>query len=489
MEGEQNIGGYGETFKKREFSEYDWFTKKTYQNELRKSTRKYLKPQSTDPYYWFIPKNPDNWTKFHNTKIWGTMRIQQLENDGTTTALDNTTATKKFWSVVNNVYHSLWSSVVVKANGCDFEDTAANMYHWKSYIQTLLNISPSYKKAKMEHNAAWIPDEPAKGNIFKELDITAKTKKVGNVGEANYKAEGLPGSAANSGFILRNQAFADGAKNAFEINIYHDIMTSGKCFPPQTEFEIYLHRNSDNFSIITSDDCTQKFKIILEDVHLSYDLQTVTKEVAAYHNARKTNSAPKATIKKNFMKYYVCPQGASDMHRYNFFYSSHGQLPEQIILFFIPQNKFLGKPTENSYDWPQDIEFEEIGLYVNGHQEPEGKFLSTVGAIEKQRLYEHFLDNTGYGDADKTGVEIPVSYREFFGNAFMIPFDRTAANHGGYYDTQPDSGSIDIHLKLAATNTLKTNTVVCVYASYSEDMFLDESNVYFKSIESATAGG
>ena len=53
----------------------------------------------------------------------------------------------------------------------------------------------------------------------------------------------------------------------------------------------------------------------------------------------------------------------------------------------------------------------------------------------------------------------------------------------GYYDTIPDSGYIGIHLKLAHGASLEENYVVGVYASYSEDMYIEEDSIYFHAIE------
>ena len=73
--------------------------------------------------------------------------------------------------MVNNIYHAIWSQVVIKANGCEFEDTAASNYGWKSYFQTLLNTPGWYKQAVLEHNNAWIPDDHGRGDNM-DLDFT-----------------------------------------------------------------------------------------------------------------------------------------------------------------------------------------------------------------------------------------------------------------------------------------------------------------------------
>ena len=71
-------------------------------------------------------------------------------------------------------------------------------------------------------------------------DGTTSTKTVTTLKEN-------PPAEWNSGFNRRRNGLKTGARNYFQIPLYHDIMTSGKCFPPGTEFEIFLHRNKDEF--------------------------------------------------------------------------------------------------------------------------------------------------------------------------------------------------------------------------------------------------
>ena len=98
-------------------------------------------------------------------------------------------------------------------------------------------------------------------------------------------------------------------------------------------------------------------------------------------------------------------------------------------------------------------------------------------------MYQYFLENIGLGEAHKTGAYIPLSYDDYWQNNFMIVIDRTNAKHHGFYDTIPDSGYIGIHLKLSHGEKLPVNYVVAVYASYTEDMYYEDDNIYFHAIE------
>ena len=482
MEGEFNIGGYGETASRQEFSRFNWFSSNIYQNEIQKANRTFVKPLSTDPYYFHITKQPQ-WIKLLSTKIWGKVKVKAYDTNGAETTLEDA----DHWTVVNNIYHALFSSVKIKINGNELEDTASNQHFWKSYLQNKLNIPQSYKENVMAHNNAWIPDDIGKGdkldrNVNKKYlselsaDFDEQAKKVNiTLGQKNPNY--------NSAWDKKRRGISNGGSNPFEITLYHDLMTSGKSFPPQTEFEITLERTPDKFLFIYDPAVmTKTLKMDLSDIELSYDWEIVTPEVDQFFRSKLKNSAPSTTIKKNFIKSYVVPSGISDLSRSSFFYSAYNALPEQILIFFLDQDIHDGLLKSNPYCFKQP-EFIEAGLIVNNMHEPT-KFLENYTDMGKQRMYSHFLDNIGYGDDNIYG-EVPISYADYFSNSFMLAFDRTVAKHNGYYTTVPDTGFIDLHLKLR-TPTAK-NTVVMVYASYSENMKIDGDRVVFTPIETPTS--
>ena len=470
-EGEQNVGGYGETVHSRDFTSFDWFDEKVYQSEIADMERKYIKPQSKDPYHFLIPANKDYWTKLSSTKIHGKLKVVKVDNAGAESIPSTLT-----WSLVNHIYHAIWSSVIVKVNGNEFEDTAALHYHRKVPLQIELNTSPSYRKNVLYHNNAYVPDDFGKADVMDEL-TPYKAVDTNAPMAAFLKFEA--NDKYNSGFDRRRAGLQGGASVAFSTNIYHDVMTCGKNWEPNTEFEIILHRNSDKLCIMQHKDDTNTYKIILDDIHLSYDIIAVTKQVETYHNTKIRTQTPHARIKKNFMKYYIVPGNTPEFSRSNFFYTTKNTLPEQIIILVMEQDRWLGKKGLNPYNY-KPVEFTEIGLFINGKQTPY-PFLSNIDEAGKIKLYDHFLENTGYGNAAQSGVEIPISYERYNDNCFMIAFDRTAAKHNGFYDTLPDSGFIDIHLKLETAKN--ENYVVCVYASYSEEMQIDGQRITTQPIQ------
>ena len=259
-------------------------------------------------------------------------------------------------------------------------------------------------------------------------------------------------------------------------------MTSGKSFPPETEIEFVFHRSSDEFMFLQKKTvCTKKLKIVLTNLKLSYDYQVVTPQVQAAHKSKSSRSNPKALIKRNQIRYYVCHRGDSEMSRAGVFNTSLNNLPEHVILFVMPLKAWNGDREYNPFDWTNPFEFAEIGLIVNGWNEP-ATFLNNQDDMGKLELYHHFLDNMGYGD-NKFQAEIPISYEQFYGGKFMIPFDRTAAKHNGFYTTLPDKGTMDIHLKLKQGATLPENYVVVVFASYTEEINIHDGNYFFTPLE------
>ena len=486
MEGEQNVGGWGDTAAK-EFSQFNWFTNKIFQNEIMLTNRGWLQPYSTDPFTFVINKNHNDWIKINRTLLWGDFQVQ-VDTDG---VLSNPVATD-IWSIINNPYHSMWQSIVMRINGTEVESTSSIYSNIKAFFTNKLNMSRSYKNC-LGYNNSWVDDDVNKGE---KCGATVDMKEIPdeNWTEAGWKtnvlADHTPRYKANpdynSGFMKRRKGLGTGRKVAFCTPVYHDVMTAGKSLPPETEIEFIFHRASDDFMFIKDPNvCNKNLKIVLNDLRLSYDYQVVTPEVQAAFKASKGKKKPKALVKKNIVKYYVCHKDDTELSRAGVFYTSQNNLPEQLILAFMPLSTWNGDVSKNSLDFPETLQFSEIGLVVNGWNEP-SRFLNNNTDRGKVELYEHFLDNIGYSE-NRTKAEIPITYEEFYGGSFMIPFDRTAAKHNGFYSTLPDKGTMDIHLKLAPDTHLAENYVVIIFASYTEEMNIDEGHFYFTPLE-APAG-
>ena len=482
--GEQNIGGYGQTAAKELHSKFNWFTQKIFQNEIMRSNRGWVKAIADNPYHFFVHKNSNDWIALNRCKLWGEMSI--MVDPGNGGNLEAPTE-NDIYSIVNNPFHALWSSVVIKVNGSELENSSQTDHHWKSYIENKFNISKSFKKNVMNHNSAWIDDDIGKGdkcgaNVMKETIPNTNWTQTLWEGEGPIPSRMTPNPDYNSGFVKRRKNFTRGTVVPFSIPIIHDFMTSGKSFPPNTELEFIFTRTPDSFVLIQDKNvCAKNLRIVLKNLRLSYDYEVVTPRVQNAHISKSLKSKPTALVKKNIIKWYTKSEGESDMSKDGLFYTSKNNLPEQIIIFIMPLAQFNGTLATNPYYWTSPYKFSEIGLVVNGWYEP-SRFLKTTTEAGKLELYHHVLDNIGFGD-QKITSDIPLSYEEFFGGSFMIPFDRTAAKHNGFYTTLPDSGTMDIHLKLENDKYLEDTYVVCVYASYTEEIVIDDGNYSFHPLE------
>ena len=487
--GEQNIGGFGNKALTKEYSRFDWYTTKVFQNEIKNVTRNYIGPRSgknSAPYYFLISAHPTQWINFNKTKLMGEIRVEEKKPDG---KWDKPLATNTKWTLINNIYHALWSKIIIKVNGLEWEDTASNFYFWKSYIQNKLNISSNYKRKAMAWNNGWVDDDlnGADKNGADVMQPTKKRPKTESSGTGIGSGQDwdvIPNPDYNSAWEKRREGLTTGNSLPFEITLYHDLMTCGRSFPPETEFEIILHRTDDKYLFITDDAEDKEYRIMIDNLELRYDLEEVTEDVKKYHDSHTT--PPKTIVKKNIMKTYVVGQGMQDMSTSRLFYTQQNQLPEQLMIWFVPQTVWEGSWKSNPYNF-EPLDLKEICLVVNSMNVPR-KILSSVTDDKRARmeLYHHFLDNIGYSEDREMG-DIPISYEEYYSNSFILAFDRTVAKHNGYYQTIPDKGYIDIHLKLkdyieTEANGGKGNMVVCVYASFSEEMILDGDRFYFNPL-------
>jgi len=136
---------------------------------------------------------------------------------------------------VNNVLHSLFETVIVKVNGSQITNSP-DMYHYKTYLQSLLSYSSEIKNSAMQ-------------TVGYSLDNKRHM-------ETDVSAAGIP---TNSGFSLRANWFRkdNASTNAYRANgatfigrLNHELIGSTKPLPPKSLVQITLNRAADDFFIL-----------------------------------------------------------------------------------------------------------------------------------------------------------------------------------------------------------------------------------------------
>ena len=114
-----------------------------------------INPNQAGPWHFIIPKSSGGlWPDYHSIYLNGAVRIKERDS--------NKLAEKgegKNWSVINNFFQSLISSLWLTVNNTIFRDPRPNNYAYKSFMVQLLNITNAVKDS-FYSPLDWSKDEP-----------------------------------------------------------------------------------------------------------------------------------------------------------------------------------------------------------------------------------------------------------------------------------------------------------------------------------------
>ena len=304
---------------------------------------------------------------------------------------------------------------------------------FKSYFLHNLNFSREYKKYVCSNPGwGWIEDYHT-GEINRE--------------ELNNRSDVIN---PNSPFGKRRNNLIGSGFQEFSIPLMTDLSTSKKYLPPGQKYKITLNRSSENFYMIT-DNNSDELKIILEDVHLVLEKVPLTSDGVKEFQRNLEMKQMKMFFTMNRMKPYTVSPGNTDWGKYEF---HRGILPRAIYIAFQTQKAFSGDRTKNPYVFVVP-ELEQAQIIVNSQPFPYKPL--TLSSDTKVALWESFLNNTGHIANESTCV--PISYDEYYGNNFMLAWDRSHAKDNGFKLHPSDKGSLSLNLKVRDE---KTETMVVI---------------------------
>ena len=388
------------------------------------------------PYNFHFEADPERSTNAESLRFRGKMRI--LKSDGTNLPAGENVST------VNNVYHAVLSNIKVKANQTGIYDPNNMANPYKSYMETHLSYSAAAKDTVLK-SRGYFKDTAG------QFDDTA---------------------AANDGYTKRKALFAGSKWSYFNIYLHTDLCTLTRFIPPGISLDIEMERTPDKFVLMTDQNITD-YKIELEDLKLTIERYHPSEAVSEFY---KTNVAAgrKAIlpIDRSVIKTYPVSAGKTDLSMYNFI--TGNQLPDQVIIGMVKATAYEGAGGENPFNF-QDFNLKESSLVVNGRHEPLEMYTLNTTDNDKADCFAHFLENVGVGTDDR---EFGIGDEDYYGGSFFLVFDRTADKCNRFHRHIPDSGTMDINLKLHAAK--QYNIQVIVYATYSSDLEFDPKTMEVK---------
>ena len=148
-----------------------------------------------------------------------------------------------------------------------------------------------------------------------------------------------------------------------------------------------------------------------------------------------------------------------------------------MVVGLIEEQSYRGVNNKNPFNF-QHFDLVEASVIINGTHFPANKFKMDRSIKDTAEIYQHFLENSGIGIDDR---EFDISENDYFNGTFLLNFDFSPDLCNRYHRHIPNSGNIDVNLKLK-NETDKTVKVI-LYATYSVDVFIDKNtNVMIEQI-------
>ena len=173
---------------------------------------------SNGPYTFEFGSTPDKFTDPKSLELSGRVRIvnrKEASSDIEKLTVGDTVST------INNIFHSLFSSIDVYVNDLLITDPSSNWYSFRSYIEKLLTYSKNTKVVQLSSNG-----------YFQDSHKQYDTMTV-----------------ENDGWKKRRLMFTGGFWVDFNEILHVDLTTAKRYLPPNICIKVVLHRNSDDFCL------------------------------------------------------------------------------------------------------------------------------------------------------------------------------------------------------------------------------------------------
>ena len=440
------IAGHSKSVQELTTSKLDYWSPLVVENGVKKSYTIEIRPQSiaTDgPIDFHLAADPEKFIDIASLTLHGKVGIRYKDKTGGWQTVTNLNKC----GVINNVYHSLFSCVTVKVNDCEIGDIANNSYPYTSYLQTLLGTSSSQAANHILQQRGFIKDSPQE---LKSLANPSITKPV------------------TSAFQQRRKAFLSNDFLDFNIPLHNDLMSVEKYLPPNTKLTFTLRRSPDDFVLWKTETEATEYKIVLEDLHMKVKFLEVYPDVMKNHQKLLKESAGlRIKYTQNILKTFAVPAGAVELKQHNLFFGN--RLPDRVYLAFVEQESYNGNISKNPFNF-ETAGMSEASLIVNGMSEPSPPYCYEPNVNERD-LYFNFLENTGTASFELDSVN--VTFEDFKGGYFIVPFDRSPTKDNGLYTHKSEGGNMTINVK--CRTPIQKNFMVLVFASYeSALLFIDD---------------
>ena len=327
---------------------------------------------------------------------------------------------------VNNFHSSRFKSLEVYINNQQVNESD-NMFHYRSYIQTLLSFNKGTKDT-VGRMLLWAKDNKPDGN-FSELDV---------------ESENELSDAVNLGAYRRFQATK--FSKPFETfgKVHADLFCQERFLPSNTEVRLRFHRADTDFSLMAQE-AGKKFTIVLDSAILFVRYVEISSSVREAIAKAALNSNFKFPVRKIKSLFFSHSAGRQDLSVHSLV---TGRLPRRVIVAFTLSSSFHGSLNSSPFCF-QNFQITTILVRANSQSFP------CETGIETDFKHGAFLQ--GYFSLLQgtnnlfTNTDIDIAPTEDYANEnCLFGFDLSPEMQSGstdHFDLIRE-GNLDIEVKL-----------------------------------------
>jgi len=409
-------------------SNLDIFSVPVTENVLRSGFTVELNPinalADSGPFEFQLARDPDHYTYLPLTRLQGTVRIVKAADSSDLTDADTV-------SICNLFPHSLFKQIEIEVEGKQVNDISTSTYPIKAFIETVLTYGQDAKKTHLTLDG-WEADEVGSENKYTENDGWVKRKK--RIIGKNYH---------------------------FSMILHADFIQMERFLIPNTNINIKLIRNSDDYSMMSATSIAKvEFKSLRLSVHKiriadefnQAILANLNKEVAIY------------PITQSKIKTFLVQKGTKTTTIQNIL---NGPLPQSIILGFLNAKSFNGDVTVNPFYF-NNFGLNLLNLKINGKPFHPRPLQPNYADEDYKREFRLLYDNTGIHHGNLT---IDITEEEFVNNQCFYVFDFTPDLCNSFHLHLMGNGHIDV--ELGFKSELENNLYMIMYSAHHQTATID----------------
>jgi len=338
---------------------------------------------------------------------------------------------------INAIGKTLWKQVVLSLNNQDVYDSG-NMYHYKSYLETHLNYSPSVKETQLVQ-CDYVQDVPeAQNNNVDDLQNVGVAKRCGTWKRSRW-VETIS-------------------------TIHTSLLTQDKYLVSNVDMRLTLSRNTNAFALLAYGAPQQTPVLKIRSLVWFVQCIEAIPSVNVAIERHLMNESAKYAVKRVHMKHTHISGGATESGSAEIV---TGQLPSRIIFGCVETAAVNGSYQLSPFNFKHK-KISEISITAANQQIPYHPIETDFAENRFGRAYHFFMENIGIGNENRTNGITPYLFKN---GSCLWCFDLTedySADDGNYNLIR--EGSIIVNMKFRDALPAEGCDIVyyCEYQSLME---------------------